>query len=194
MLTIVSMPFLFVFQCWCVVFSNICFCLCLMNMRDWSMMDMRARAFPIGLKSMQNSTFLVLLRPIFAPKIKTAPPTEFGSKSWEGFPVIWTRIVVFFGSGAHPKSVKTFFLFWRSPDVGRQNSLNCGEDLFFFLWRGGEHLILTEKPPQYNSRLMKIWVKFDYGWIKLQKKPPPPFAKSWLRDCYSMYNLSLFNF
>ena len=27
----------------------------------------------IGLKSMQNSTFLVLLRLIFAPKMKTAP-------------------------------------------------------------------------------------------------------------------------
>ena len=29
---------------------------------------------PIGLKSMQNTTFLVLLRPIFAPKMKIAPP------------------------------------------------------------------------------------------------------------------------
>ena len=29
---------------------------------------------PIGLKSMQNTTFLVLLRPIFAPKMKKAPP------------------------------------------------------------------------------------------------------------------------
>ena len=28
---------------------------------------------PIGLKSMQNSTFLVILRPIFAPRMKTAP-------------------------------------------------------------------------------------------------------------------------
>ena len=29
---------------------------------------------PIGLKSMQNRTFLVLLRPIFSQKMKTAPP------------------------------------------------------------------------------------------------------------------------
>ena len=28
---------------------------------------------------------------------------------------------------------------------------------------------------------MKIWVKFVYGCIKLQKKPPSPFAKSWQR-------------
>ena len=33
-----------------------------------------AQASPIGLKNMQKSTFLVLLRPIFAPKMKTAPP------------------------------------------------------------------------------------------------------------------------
>ena len=37
---------------------------------------------PIGLKKMQNTTFLVLLRPIFAPKIKIAPlPTELTSRS-----------------------------------------------------------------------------------------------------------------
>ena len=90
---------------------------------------------PIGLKSMQNSTFLVLQRPIFAPKLKTAlPPTGLGSRSCEGLAVIWTRIVEFFCSGAHPKLVKTFFfVFSRSPNLGRKNRLNLGEDLFF--WR-----------------------------------------------------------
>ena len=67
-------------------------------------------SLPIVLKSMQNSTFLVLLRPIFAPKINAAPPTGLGSGSCEGLAVIWTRILEFFGSGAHPKLVKTFFL------------------------------------------------------------------------------------
>ena len=32
-----------------------------------------AVAYSIGLKSEQNTTFLVLLRPIFAPKMKIAP-------------------------------------------------------------------------------------------------------------------------
>ena len=79
------------------------------NFRLSSSVGGGARAYPIGLKSMQNSTFFVLLRPIFAPKLKIAPPTGFGSRSCEGLAVIWTRIVEFFGSGAQPKSVKTFF-------------------------------------------------------------------------------------
>ena len=111
----------------------------------------------LNMKSMQNSTFYVLLRPIFAPKIKIAPPTGFGSRSCEGIAVIWTRIVKVFGSGAQPKSVKPFFF--------------------------GVHLILTEKAPKSNSREKKIWVKFVYSCIKFSKKPPLPFAKSWLRDC-----------
>ena len=181
-----------------------------------------AQASPIGLKNMQNSTFLVLLRPIFAPKMKTSPPKRFGSRSCEGLAVVWTRIVEFFGSGAHPKSVKTYFLeitrfrpektfeflilaiktLWISvktfffcfcleitsirpeknpwiSDFGRKKPFNFGEDLFFF----GDHLILTEKPLESNLRLIKIWVKFVFGWIKLPKKPPPPFAKSLLRYC-----------
>ena len=55
-------------------------------------------------------------------------------------------------------------------DFGRKKPLNFVEDLFFF----GDHLILTEKPPESNLRLMKIWVKFVFGCIKLPKKPPPP--------------------
>ena len=39
---------------------------------------------PIGLKSMQNSTFFVVLRPIFAPKVETALPTGLGSRRWLG--------------------------------------------------------------------------------------------------------------
>ena len=134
---------------------------------------------------MQNSECLVLLRPIFAPKMKTAPPTGLGSRSCERLAVIWTRHV-------------EFFVFWSSPKVGQENWLNFGENLsfFFFLeitksrpekpfqfwWRPfffGDHLILTQKPPQSDSRLMKIWVKFVYCCFHLQKISP--FAKSWLR-------------
>ena len=125
---------------------------------------------------MQNSTFLVLLRPIFAPKLKTPPRKRFGSRSCEGHAVIWTRIVEFFGSGAHPKSVKIFF-FWRSL-ISARKSLCISAKTFFFL---GDHLFFTKQSPQSNLRLMKIWVKFVYGCIKLQKKPPSPFAKSWQR-------------
>ena len=35
---------------------------------------------PIGLKSMQNTTFFVLLRPIFAPIIKIVPPNGIGDQ------------------------------------------------------------------------------------------------------------------
>ena len=44
----------------------------------------------IGLKSMQNTTFLVLLRRIFAPKMKIAPPMGLAIRSCEGLAVIWT--------------------------------------------------------------------------------------------------------
>ena len=46
--------------------------------------------------SMQNTTFLVLLRPIFAPKMNTAPPMGLASGSCEGLAVIWTRKVELF--------------------------------------------------------------------------------------------------
>ena len=36
-----------------------------------------------------------------------------------------------------------------------------------------DHLILTEKPLQSDSRLMKIWAKFVYCCFKFPKKPPP---------------------
>ena len=60
---------------------------------------------PIGLKSMQNTTFLVLLRPIFAPKMKIAPPKGIGEQSCEGLGGIWTRKLDFF-SGPHLKLVR----------------------------------------------------------------------------------------
>ena len=121
----------------------------------------------IGLKSMQNSTFLVLLN-------KNSHPNGLGSRSCEGLAVIWTWEVDFF--------------FLERTQVSQQKRLNFGEDLLFghhlisagitdsilvmtFFW-GVDHLILTKKPPQSDSRLMKIWVKFVYCWFHLWKRPP----------------------
>ena len=71
---------------------------------------------PIGLCSMQNRTFLVVLRPIFCEKLKIAPPVEKQpSPQTFGFP-IWAEKSV-------PISVKTFF-FWRSPDFEPKKRLN----------------------------------------------------------------------
>ena len=67
-------------------------------------------------------------------------------------------------------------------NFGRKIRLNFGEDLFFLeitcLW--------AEKPPQSDSRAMKMWVKVAYSCLNLQKKPPPPFTKSWLRACIGL--------
>ena len=61
---------------------------------------------------MQNRTFLVLLRPIFAPKMKAAPPKGFGSGSCEGVAVIRPEepfeFVISAGKSVSV-SMKTFF-------------------------------------------------------------------------------------
>ena len=100
-----------------------------------------------------------------------------GNRSCEGLPVIWaTKVEGFFLECTQSWSGEVtefwlgpFFFFWRSPKFGWKNRFNFGEDLFF-----RDHLILTEKPPQFGSRLMKIWVKFVYCCFHLSKKPPPP--------------------
>ena len=81
---------------------------------------------PIGLKSLQNRTFLELLGPIFAQKMKTAPPKGFGCRSCEGVDVIWPEEPFEFPISARKSlwiSVKTFF-FSGSPVFGRKNCLN----------------------------------------------------------------------
>ena len=57
---------------------------------------------------MQNRTFLVLLRPIFAQKMKTGPPPKGCGD--EGVAVIWAE---------------------EAFEIGRKIRLNFGEDLFF---------------------------------------------------------------
>ena len=57
---------------------------------------------------MQNVTFLVFLRPIFARKLKTAPtPMGLASRSCKGLAVVWARKVeFFFFAGSHLKLVR----------------------------------------------------------------------------------------
>ena len=136
---------------------------------------------PIGLKSMQNTTFLVLLRPIFAPKMKTATPMGLGSRSCEGLPVIWTRNVEFFFSGSHPKlvkktdwiSVKTFFLFFFGDHL-----ISAGKTVSilvktFFFWRS----------PDFDRKTASIWFKTDENLGKVRfllfpaSKNPPPLCE-----------------
>ena len=62
---------------------------------------------PIDLKRTQKTTFLVLLRPIFARKMKKTPPAGLASRSCEGLGGILTR--------------KLNFFFWTSPKVGQEN-------------------------------------------------------------------------
>ena len=147
---------------------------------------------------MQNSMFLAVLRLISALKTEIAPPkivrweVEVGVSAHEDlffcFEITWFwrekrsefRWRPFF-----------FFFFWRSLDFREINALNFGDDLFFF-WRSldfGQKNALNL--PQSNSRQMKIRVKFVYGWIKLQKKPPP-LEKSWLRDWCQLTHVMLY--
>ena len=131
---------------------------------------------------MQNRTFLVLLRPIFAQKMKTAPPKRFGNRSSKVVAAIRPEEPLEFVISAEKSvsvSVKTFFfsgdhLFLEGKsatisDFGGKILLNFGEDFFF-----GDHLFWGEKPPQSDSRAMKIWVKVAYSCLNLLKKPPPP--------------------
>ena len=52
--------------------------------------------------------------------------------------------------------------------VGKNGSILV--KTFFF----GDHLILTQKLPQFGAKLMKVWVKFVYCCFHLSKKPVPP--------------------
>ena len=100
----------------------------------------------------------MLLRLIFAPKIKAAPPKDlllFGPENWS-------------------------FFFWSSPKVGQEKAVNFGEDLFSF----GDHLSLTEKPLQSDLRMMKTLVKFLYCYFKPPKKPTPLQNPGYAPDLY----------
>ena len=131
---------------------------------------------PIGLKSMQNCTFLELLKPIFAQKMKTAPPKGFWCQSWEGVAVI--RPEEPFELPISPEkslslSVKTFFFL----------EITCiwAEKAFEFPISAEKYVSILDKPFESDSRAMKIRVKVAYSCLTLSKKSPPLFSKSWLR-------------
>ena len=83
--------------------------------------------------------FLVLLRPIFAPKMKTAPLTGLGSRSCEGLPVIWTRKVEFFFLERTQSWSGEVTEFWLRPFFFRDHQNLAGKTVlilvktFFFL-------------------------------------------------------------
>ena len=152
---------------------------------------------------MQNCTFLVLLRPIFGEKLKTAPhpPKEIGCRSCEVHVVIRPEKAFEFRILAEKSvliSVKTFFFWdhlflgWKNVWIsvyGRKISLNFGEDLFFLeiicFW--AEKTFEIPNFPR-NSILMfgqTVWFWFknneNSGQGRLhfshsfKKAPPPPF-------------------
>ena len=55
--------------------------------------------------------------------------------------------------------------------------LRVHEDLYLFIyfWRSPD---FEKKMPQFDSRLVKIWVKFVYCCFKHSKKPPPPLLRN----------------
>ena len=127
---------------------------------------------------MQNRTFLVLLRPIFGEKLKTAPPKEIGYRSCEVHVVMRPEKAFEFPISVEKSvsiSVKTFFFFWRPPVFGLKKRLN------FRAFREIPSQF-SDKPCDSDSRTMKIRVKVVVcTFLTLSKKPP--FSKSWLRAC-----------
>ena len=143
-----------------------------------------AQAPPIGLWSMQNRTFLVLLRPIFCEKLKIAPLKRVNFRIW-------------------PKNLskfrwRPFFFFWRPPQFGRK-TLNFGfrPKILFFFFFFGDHLILGGKNLWISELSEKFRLNFRTNRVKLIQEQwkfgsrsialfslfqnSPPFSKSWLR-------------
>ena len=164
---------------------------------------------------MQNCTFLVLLRPIFAEKMKTVPPPKkFGCWSREVVAVI--RPEKPFNFRFWPKNPSQFrwrpFFFWRTPVFGLKDRLNFRvrpKSSSQFRWRPFFFEITcfwAEKPlyfwfwPKYLCFvwfLIKILIQeqwnFGQGCLQLShsfKKAPPPFFKSWLRAWLKDKNLA----
>ena len=131
-------------------------------------------SLPIGLKGMQNWTFLVLLRPIFAPKMKTAP-----QRDWRAKVVKDLLLLEFcFFSGAHPKLVrksewilvKSFFF----SEITRFRP----KKPFQFRWR--PFFCFVRRSPDFDRKTASIWFKIDenLGQVPLllfqaSKKPHP---------------------
>ena len=82
---------------------------------------------PIGLKSMQNTPFWALLRPIFALKTKIAPPVVLAMIIGLGSDVISNKKLGF------SLAEDVFFFFLRSRKFGQKKRPNFGGYLFLLL-------------------------------------------------------------
>ena len=111
---------------------------------------------------MQNRTFLVLLKPIFCEKLKTAPPKENSPPQTFGFPNLAEKSVSI--------SVKTFFFFLI---VGGKNVWIFELSEKFRLNFRANRVKLIQEQWKFGSRLFALFSLFQ--------KSPPPLSKSWLR-------------
>ena len=113
---------------------------------------------------MRNRAFLVLLRPIFAQKMKTAPRRIWVPKLWRSCRDSTGRTVLIsdFVRKIRLNSVKTFFLeitcFWAAKP-------------FDFPTSAKKAVSISDKPFESDSRAMKIRVKVAYSCLTLSKKP-----------------------
>ena len=153
----------------------------------WALVDERTKTYKVQLNTAPNFARIVMQRKkhlvsglhIISGKKTTSVFGEdfifwrspvFGRKKTLNF---WFRPEKAFEFRRRPFSLrppgfgwKKNLNFWFRPET----AFEFRWSFFLFFW---DHLIFTEKSLQSNSRLMKIWVKFIYGWIKLTKKPLP---------------------
>ena len=120
-----------------------------------------ARAPSISLKTMQNTTFLVLLRPIFSPKMKIAPPMGLAIRRCEGLKLVRKTDWIW---------VKTFLVFFGDHPILARKTAEIPVKTFFLF---GDHLSLNKKTTQTDQRSSKIWVKIVWCFFQYPKQPPP---------------------
>ena len=143
---------------------------------------------------MQNRTFLVLLRPIFGEKMKTAPLKEIGCRSCEVDVVIRPEKAFEFPILAEKSvsiSVKIFFLFfflaitcfWAEKAFESPKNQSQFRRRPFFLISPvlglKKRLNFRLNWPKFRSQFYLIQEQFSHSF----KKAPPPFFKPWLRAC-----------
>ena len=148
---------------------------------------------PIGLWSMQNRTFLLLFRPIFGEKLKTAPEGNWVPKLWcRCRDSVWKSVWISdFGLKIRLNFGVDLFFFWRPLVFGLKNCLNFRFwpknqtqfrwRPFFFFWR--PPVFFPRNSVSNFGQTMWNWFKNNEnsGWIPLhfshsfKKAPPPPF-------------------
>ena len=95
---------------------------------------------PIGLKSMQNTTFSALLMPIFALKAKIILPLALAMRSGQGPEFRPEKL------GFSLVEDLFFLSFWRSSKFEQKSRLNLTEDFFLFFLEITK--VSQEKPSQ----------------------------------------------